>query len=420
MKAAAHAPLIWMILSILLCGCDRSPGATQSAPTAVAQVPLPETRPGSGEPALPVYEIRMGQSALAALERSAFSNERQPASFVANGKVHENAQIRHRGAWARGWPKKPLKVFFDENDLFEGQDRVNLNSGWRDPAFVREVLAYHIYSVCGAPASKARVVRVTMNGQFLGLYIDAEQPDKPLLRRYNLKGAAIYKANSDRNVADERDLGSLSEFARHYEKQTQKKEGHDDLQKFCHELASATNIREFFEASVDLEKYINYLAATVLAQNWDGYNKNHFLVHDVKGSGKWFPLPWDLDRTLGDHWNQTFDEASLPILLGTRKMPGITGWNRLQDRFFSDPALTARFLDRLEELLKSEFTTEKLFPVLDLLEEQIKSDASAECQRWRRSERRDFRKGIAQVKRFIEDRRAYLLRKLPRLRSEAP
>jgi hypothetical protein len=47
--------------------------------------------------------------------------------------------VRHRGQWARSWPKKPLKIFFNQDKLFEGHGSLNLNSGWRDPAFVREM-----------------------------------------------------------------------------------------------------------------------------------------------------------------------------------------------------------------------------------------------------------------------------------------
>ena len=66
-------------------------------------------------------------------------------------------KVRLRGDWARTWPKKCLKIFFDKQTLFEGQDRINLNSGWRDPAFVREPLAYQIYAACGVPASRSRM-----------------------------------------------------------------------------------------------------------------------------------------------------------------------------------------------------------------------------------------------------------------------
>src|SRR6185436_5426818 len=105
---------------------------------------------------------------------------------------------------------------------------------------------------------------------------------------------------------------------------------------------------------VDLDEYISFLAVTALIQNWDTFNKNHFLACDIRNSKKWWVIPWDLDRTLGDHWNGEFGYSQLPSMLGTRQLPGTTGWNRLQDRFFSEPSLRARFVNRLAELLEKE------------------------------------------------------------------
>jgi len=366
--------------------------------------------------ALPLYELKMRPEDFRALERNPGSDQTHPATLIADGKVYTNAQVRYRGEWARSWPKKPLKIFFSRDQLFQGHHSVNLNSAWRDPAFVRETLAYHVYAACGVPASRSRMVQMQMNGRFYGLFVEVEQVDKPFLNRFGLKGASLFKAASDDNQADERDLGSESAFSRHYENETQKTNDVRELQSFCHELARATNTLVFFTRRVDLEKYINYLAATALVQHWDCFNKNHFLVYDRRGSGKWFVLPWDLDRTFGDHWNRGFASANLPILLGTQRLPGPTGWSRLQDRFFSEPALRARFLDRLAELLEKEFTTARLFPVLDRLESAIQEQAALDRRRWPGSGE-DLQSGMAGLKSYIERRRAYLQRELKQLRQ---
>jgi spore coat protein H len=364
---------------------------------------------------LPLYELKMDPKDLRLMERNAFSDNTQPATLIIGGGDYGYVRVRFRGEWARSWPKKPLKIFFSRDKPFQGHRSVNLNSAWRDPAFVRETLAYHIYATCGAPASLARMVRVNINGQFRGLYVEVEQVDDAWLRRFNLNGTALFKATSDNNQADERDLGSEASFAAHYANEIDKDEGLGELRQFCHELARATNTLDFFTRRVDLEKYINYLAATVLVQHWDGFNKNHYLVHDRQGSGKWLVVPWDLDRTLGDHWGGGFESANLSILLGTRRLPAVTGWNRIQDRFLSDPSLRARFLDRLAELLEKEFTPAKLFPILDQLESDLGPDAALDRRRWG-GPNDDLQSGIAGVKSFIQQRRAFLLAEVKKLR----
>ncbi|HEY2951414.1 MAG TPA: CotH kinase family protein [Verrucomicrobiae bacterium] len=389
---------------------------------ANATVRSPQEPPRSAKPqgsSLPLYELKIDSKELRALERNPGSSDTHPATFTVEGVVYTNVQVRYRGEWARTWPKKPLKIFFSRDQPYQGHHSLNLNSAWRDPAFVRESLAYHIYAACAVPASRSRLVRVNFNGQFRGVYVEVEQVDKPLLNRFNLKGAALFKATSNEDQADEHDLGSEASFAAHYHNESQKTNDLRELQLFCHELARTTNGLDFFTRRVDLEKYINYLAATVLVQHWDCFNKNHFLVHDRRGSGKWFPVPWDLDRTFGDHWNNSFDRADLTILLGTRKWPGITGWNRLEDRFLSEPTLRARFLDRLADLLEKEFTTAKLFPILDRLESELGPDAELDRRLWP-GPTGDLHNGIAGVKSYIERRRAYLLGELKSLRQAKP
>src|SRR5439155_1614791 len=332
------ASIIFGLLSVTLQGCGQQPDPPALArrpPRANPQAALAENSSGTpnqpvntpaAEGHLPLYEIRMDPKDLAALERNVYSKDTHPATFIADGEVYERIKVRFRGAWARSWPKKPLKIFFNDDKPFQGRHRLNLNSGWRDPAFVRESLGYHVYAACGAVAPKSRMVRLLLNGQFRGLYVEVEQPDKAFLSRLNLKGASVYKASSRSNHADERDLGSEASYRAHYDKETQKTEDYRDLQLFCQELALTKNTLDFFTRRMDLDKYINFLAATTLIQNWDGYNKNHLMVYDGRGLKKWFAVPWDLDRTFGHHWNWSFDRADLPVLLGTQQLPGVTGW----------------------------------------------------------------------------------------------
>jgi len=387
------------------------PGASLASKTIDTQIAA------AAEDSLPVYELQMARKDVAALERSADSNQTYPAKFSAEGKSYD-VKVRYRGQWARSWPKKPLKILFEKDSPFLGQHCLNLNSAWRDPSFIREHLAYEIYARCGVSAPKSRMVRLDLNGKFRGLYVEVEQPDKPLLHRYDLSGAALFKAISQSNMSDERDLRSEPAFKRSYERHTQKDEGIAILQQFCRELARATNVATFFEEHVDLDRYVNYLAVSVLIQHWDGFNKNHFLVCDQRRSGKWAVIPWDLDRTFGDHWNGSFDHAQLPVLLGTRQLPGVTGWNRLEDRFCSEPVLRQRLFKRLDELLQKEFTPDSLFPVIDRLERQIAAAAKLDRQLWP-SGNSDLRAGMAHLKAYIQARRSYVRKELARLRGSS-
>jgi spore coat protein H len=415
------------LLSVLPVSCGRhetsAPEATDSnekaqsaAAVSVEDIGTEKRLAESQVQNLPRYELHIAAADLDALENNPGSNDTHPATFKAGGKVYNGVKVRVRGSWSRTWPKKSFKILFDHGAPFEGQRSINLNSGWRDPAFVREPLAYYVYEVCGVPAPRSRMVRLDVNGRFGGLYVQVEQPGKEFLSRVGLAGASVYKAGSRGRDADERDLGSEEAYRACYSKETQKTESFTELQQFCHDLDTAADKLDFFKRHVDLERYVNYLAATALIQHWDGFNKNHLLVHDTRGSQKWMVIPWDLDRTFGDHWNGSFTETRLPLLLGTRNLPGVTGWNRLEDKFCREPALRIRLLNRLAELLDKEFTQEKMFPVLERLEKEIASDAPRDRSKWPGANP-DIHSEIAHLKTFIEQRRKFLLRETERLRA---
>ena len=407
---------VWaLMLCLLPLGCSQHESAASQTADTAKEPGIQNS--GARFEGLPRYELQIAAAELDALESNPYSNDTHPATFKAGGKVYTGVKVRVRGSWSRSWPKKSLKIEFNHDTPFEGHHSLNLNSGWRDPAFVREPLGYYVYELCGVPAPRSRMVRLDVNGRFGGLYVEVEQPEKEFLNRVGMVGASVYKASSRGRDSDERDLGNEEAFRTCYNKETQKKEGYAELQQFCHELATAKDKVDFFTRRVDVEHYVNYLAATALIQHWDGFNKNHFLVYDSRGSQKWLVVPWDLDRTFGDHWNGSFSETRLPLMLGTRNLPGVTGWNRLEEKFYSDPALRAKLLNRLAELLDKEFTSQKLNPVLDQMEKAIATEAAQDRSKWPGSDP-DIHGEIAQLKTFIEQRRTFLAREVQRLRAD--
>lgn len=98
---------------------------------------------------LPVYSLILAPADLAALHANAWNNETVGATLIAGGRVFDPIRIRTRGAFARSWPKKSYKLIFEPGNRLEGRGRMNLNSSWRDPGFIRELFSYAI-PVCAA------------------------------------------------------------------------------------------------------------------------------------------------------------------------------------------------------------------------------------------------------------------------------
>src|SRR5436305_11853630 len=149
----------FVALAMISCGDERGASSLHrktgdigndavGGPAVVAAYLKPSLAMAQTEPAtssLPIYELKIGQKELAQMEATAYSNETYPATFVTDGHAYKDVRVRYRGQWARSWPKKPLKIFLNRDDLFEGQRCLDLNSAWHAPALIREYRAYQVY-----------------------------------------------------------------------------------------------------------------------------------------------------------------------------------------------------------------------------------------------------------------------------------
>lgn len=119
-------------------------------------------------------------------------------SVTVDGITYPNVGIRIRGNTSftglpSGSQKFSLKLQMDAVNLNQelmGYDTINLNNGWRDPTFTREV-EFNNYLAQFVPNALANNVIVRINGQNWGVYNNVQQTDKGLLRRYFSNGDGL-------------------------------------------------------------------------------------------------------------------------------------------------------------------------------------------------------------------------------------
>lgn len=141
---------------------------------------------------LRTVNITFVQSNWETLLRQNYASETDLLGTVeVGGTVYPNVGIRIRGNTSftglpAGSQKFSLKLEMDavnpSQDLM-GYDSINLNNGWRDPTFTREV-EFNNYLAQFTPNARANNVLVTINGENWGVYNNVQQTDKALLRRY--------------------------------------------------------------------------------------------------------------------------------------------------------------------------------------------------------------------------------------------
>lgn len=156
------------------------------------------------------------------------------ADLEVDGTTYPDVGVRIRGNTSYtslpvGSQKFSLKVELDvlhPGQTLYGYDELNLNNGFRDPTFTREVV-YNNYVAQFIPNPRANHVVLSLNGENWGVYINVQQPDKRMLRDYftnadglrvvcanqpngpglryngpNPSGYAIYQINNDGGLAD--------------------------------------------------------------------------------------------------------------------------------------------------------------------------------------------------------------------------
>ncbi len=126
------------------------------------------------------------------------------ADLTVDGVTYPSVGVRIRGNTSYVWlppesDKFSLKIetdFVDANQEVMGYDDLNLNNGFRDPTFSREVV-YNNFVAQFIPNPRANNVIVTLNGENWGVYNNVQQPDKRMLRDYfvNADGLRIRCAN---------------------------------------------------------------------------------------------------------------------------------------------------------------------------------------------------------------------------------
>jgi len=125
------------------------------------------------------------------------------ADLEVNGVVYPSVGVRFRGYSSYNSigssQKKPFNISLDAfvpGQRLQGYKTLNLNNGFRDPTFVREVLCYHVFRNY-LPCAKANWVILKINGENWGVYINVEQINKDMMREWFVdEDGARYEADA--------------------------------------------------------------------------------------------------------------------------------------------------------------------------------------------------------------------------------
>ena len=272
--------------------------------------------------------------------------------------------LRKKGLLGSVNAQRPsIKINFDKfgtEQEFEGVSLMTLNNNDTDASLVKQHMAYELFRKAGIPAPRCNFARVTVNGEYLGVYSHVESVRKDFLKRHFTKASGnLYE-------------GQISDFTEKasgtFEAKTNaKKNDRNDLLKATKALAVPDE--QLFDAVgklVNLDDFYRYWAMEGLIGFNDGYsgNQNNFFIYHDPESGRFKFIPWGADgvfrarsgkaRQAGTPLSVMAEGAVAHRLYNTEK--GRERYRsellKVLDEVWDEQALQAK-LDKLTRMLRS-------------------------------------------------------------------
>jgi len=384
-----------------------------------------------------------------------------PATTTIDGKIYKDVGVHFRGMssyfMVPEGRKRSLNLSFDfadEKQQFGGYKTLNLLNAAGDPSFLRAVLYTEIASHY-TPTPKMNYMRVVINGESWGLYVNTQQFNKDFTRDYfkSSSGARWKVPGSPGGQAGFNYLGDDPEsYKRMYEITSKDNpKAWADLIKVFKVLNETPpdKLESALAPIFDVDGALKFLAVEVALVNTDGFWTRasdyslfldekgilHVIPHDVneamgpeEGGGRrgGGPGGFGPGRGPGGPPPGMGDPAGFPPPPpgGFRGRGGfgpggagpdldpLVGLNdeskALRSKLLAVPALRTRYLSYIHEIAEKWLDWKTLGPLAQKYHALIADDVRADTRKLFDNE--GFESGVESVKAFADARREYLLK----------
>jgi len=284
---------------------------------------------------------------------------KEATKVTVDGQTVNKAGIRKKGFIGSVNSIKPsLKIRFDK--FVEGQElygitRLTLNNNLQDASQLVQCLAYDLARKAGLVASRCNFARVTVNGEFLGVYSNVESIKKRMISRFfDDADGDLYEGT----VADFRDDWMIT-----FEAKTDATDPALGPIKALTEALKAPDADLLGKLSplLDMQGFYTFWALNQLMGNADSYftkGNNYFLYNDPAPDGRMHFILWGADATFYDKGGTggAFSVGARPVLArrlyllpeGQKKFFDVLK-NLLADVW--DEAVLKAEIDRMESLI---------------------------------------------------------------------
>lgn len=350
----------------------------------------------SGTLTLPVYSLTLDSLDLQYLYDHPFTDLYFPATF-SYGALQYDCGVRFRGGTSRDLPKKSWRIAFDDDDNIFQAEKLNLNAEYRDISLMRNFLTLRLFEHLGYPAAQVQFISLMVNGRYLGVFVQVEEPDEYFLARRNRPPAPLYKAFNGGNMGP---FLNYDDYFRAWDKKIGNALDYRDIQTLLQQLLylPKAEFETLAPGMFDLDNALNYFAAVYAVANLDGFLKNYYLYHHP-ASGRYEIFPWDNDASFGNDWKGDYIAERATYLAGIHTYHQV-----LMQRLLENSQWRAGFRARVDSITHGGF--EFIESVIDSTYLQIKNDVYQDT--FKIAGNPQFDAEMDRLKSFMQLRRAYL------------
>ncbi|NNE34365.1 MAG: T9SS type A sorting domain-containing protein, partial [Rhodothermales bacterium] len=302
-----------------------------------------------------------------------YSDVEHPASFQFERGTTvvavDSVGFRLRGNTSRDAAKKSYKVSFNRFRVggeFFDLEKLNLNGEHNDPTIMRAKASWDFFNSIGVPASRANHVKLYINGEYFGVYLNVEHVDEKFLDRHfgNSEGnlyKCLWPADLDYLGSSADAYRPTDDSRRPYDLKLKDDDqaAYDDLARLITVINRTEDARfvDELEKILDVNGFLRAHAATVLLGSWDSYwfLKNNFYLYFDPDTDRFEYIPFDFDNVMGVWWDgilQGMDWTTRDVYEW-----GHPNESRpLLERILATPALRDRYTFYMRRLLQGAFS----------------------------------------------------------------
>ena len=351
-----------------------------------------------------------------------------PAELIVDGKVYPEVGVHFRGTssyFTVQSEKKSFNIAVDygeDGQRLYGYKTLNLLNGHVDASFLREVL-YNQISRDYIPAMKTNFVKLVINGENWGIYINLQQYNKDFLDEwFGTKGGIRWKVGPGRGGALTYTGDDPTAYQETYQLKTNNVEnpweGLIALCKMLDETTSDAELVEKLPSLLNIDQVLWQLAVSNVFMDDDGYihkGGDYAIYQDV--NGRFHLIPHDNNESIrfgrsgrggpggrgpgGWSWGDLTNGMVSPVAHEDNAA------RPLIKRLLSNPEWRARYLAHVRTVVDEWLDWEVLEPIIKEYQALIDTEVQQDDKRLYGYQ--EFATDVPMdLKRFVSERREHL------------